>query len=153
MRRSHLFVAAAALAASALGGSTAHADLDYQYRAGFLGDHTLQCGVPGQSMGGVCIPVGSGVVAFLVGVTDDSMQSVGYRATFTDAHGALLGGYQHGCGTGRITVPPTGATMLVYLDGPKNGPIDCAGAGTTGIATSGTVSVCPRGNPPFPCTG
>lgn len=112
----------------------------------YIGHNDVAVGCPvdaatGIGLGGACFNV-AGATTVHVKIVDASGLKVGGFVQYLDAHDKF---YERGfCGEGEFPVLPGASTLVVFVDGPGNGFLDCAVAGGVlpyGVGTAGEITV------------
>lgn len=145
-------VAVAALAAMALTLGTAQAGVanrnDSLKYTGVIGDaYVVGCDASDPDLGGlggVCFTLNAEDTRIVsLGIVDDSGLPVGGLVRYTDQLGdaGTNLGERSICGSTGSFARPAGANyILVFIDGPVFGPLDCLGT-AAGVGTQGHVDV------------
>ena len=138
------------VAAALVGGSVNSYAASEDYVAGFVGDATILCKnetPAGVNVGGACFQTGGSKSSVRVTVNDLLVGTVGFwyaeynsagdcQTPDPDVEGLcnLQGGF---CDTQLLSLAPSTRSIVVVLDGPAFGPLDCPDP--PGMATAGTI--------------
>lgn len=141
-----LSIAAASLS---LVGSMVHASAQpgttsQPYLPGAGDAIVLECDNNGQNppdnLGGACFILDGDETSMSVSIADASGLPVGGYYKFTNAGNTVDNGHGSFCSTSPTVQIPLGSEqVIVFVDGPVGGPLDCSGA--AGIGTAGTITL------------
>ncbi|MEO7803914.1 MAG: zinc-dependent metalloprotease family protein [Actinomycetota bacterium] len=98
------------------------------------------CEEPVGNVGGACFALAGDEVKASIVISEDLGHKVGGVWDFRDAGGNSLGANLFCDSVSNLTVPANSTRLLVFVNGPALGPIDCLSKGSPGAGTTGTIT-------------